>query len=172
MITIPAHDHGQIRVFCTSASLSAAAREKTPEGLAELFGATLDPTYVDIVPLSDLGDMTLSSYIAEGYDMQGDATDKAAIDGLSGTVILVLSRATGGHETVLTLADGLRHVTTYSPTVKITPHEALPNDAAKGTAANPNPKPVKSNARISGMVATYALLFMFAFVALLVWIGG
>ena len=33
-------------------------------------------------------------------------------------------------------------------------------------------KPPKSNARISGMVATVALVLMFLFVALFVWMGS
>ncbi|MEL6841314.1 MAG: hypothetical protein AAFP85_18675 [Pseudomonadota bacterium] len=172
MITIPENDHGQIRVFATDAPLPPAAREKTPEGLAALFGATLDPTYVDIVRISDLGDMTLSAYIAEGYDMTADAVDKATVDGITGTAILILSRATAGQETTLTLAANLKHVTTYSPTAQITPPEPLPDASAKGTMAQAPDKPPKSDARIGGMVAMYALIFMFVFVGVLIWIAG
>ncbi len=172
MITIPENDHGHIRVFANSEALPEAARDKTPEGIVALFGATLDPTYVDIVQISDLGGMTLSTYIAEGYDMVADPVDKAAVDAIEGTAILVLSRATDGQAATFTLAPGIRHVTTYSPTAKISPPEVLASASAQGNLDTAPVKPPKSNARIGGMVAMYALIFMFAFIAVIIWIAG
>ena len=171
-LTIPADDYGQIRVFATDMDLPADALEKSPRGLEYLFEADLNPEYVDIVRLDDLSGMSLSAYIAEGYDMAADLVDKAAVDAITGYAILVLSRATGGIETTLTLADGLHHVTTYSPVSKIVAPERLPNASAQGILEPKPTKPPKSNARLSGMVAMYALLAMFALVALVIWVGG
>ncbi len=171
-LTIPADDHGQIRVFATDADLPAEVIEKTPRGLEYLFEAELNPDFVDIVRIADLGGMALSAYIAEGYDMAPDLVDKAAVDAITGYAVLVLSRATGEVETTLTPADGLRHVTTYSPVAKITPPEPLPDASAKGILEPKPTKPPKSDARMSGMVATYALLAMFALVGLMIWVGG
>ena len=171
-LTIPADDYGQIRVFATDADLPVDVIEKKPCGLEYLFEADLNPDFIDIVRIKDLGDMTLSAYIAEGYDMASDLVDKASVNGITGHAILVLSRASGGIETTLTLADGLRHVSTYSSTAKIVAPEPLKSYAAAGTL-DPNPtKPPKSNARMSGMVAMYALLAMFALVGLMIWVGG
>ncbi|MDX8354249.1 hypothetical protein [Cognatiyoonia sp. IB215182] len=172
MIEIPADDHGQIRVFATTDALPDAVRDKTPEGLIAIFGVPLDGTYVDIVKISDLGDMTLSAYITEGYDMKADAVDKAAVDQIRGTAVLVLSRATGGQAVTLKPGHGLRHVTTYSPVARITPLEALPDKSARDQVPTSPAKPQKSDARIGGMVAMYALLFMFALVGLMIWVGG
>ena len=171
-LTIPADDHGQIRVFATDSDLPAEVIEKTPRGLEYLFEAELNPDFVDIVRIADLGGMALSAYIAEGYDMAPDLVDKAAVDAITGYAVLVLSRATGEVETTLTPADGLRHVTTYSPVAKITPPEPLPDASAKGILEPKPTKPPKSDARMSGMVATYALLAMFALVGLMIWVGG
>ena len=171
-LTIPADDHGQIRVFATDADLPPEVIEKTPRGLEYLFEAELNPDFVDIVRIADLGGMALSAYIAEGYDMAPDLVDKAAVDAITGYAVLVLSRATGEVETTLTPADGLRHVTTYSPVAKITPPEPLPDASAKGILEPKPTKPPKSDARMSGMVATYALLAMFALVGLMIWVGG
>jgi len=171
-LTIPADDFGQIRVFATDLDLPTEVTEKTPRGLEYLFEAALNADFIDIVQINDLSGMTLSGYIAEGYDMASDLVDKAAVDAITGTAILVLSRATGGIETTLTPADGIRHVTTYSPTTKIVVSEPLSSDAAKGTLDQTPTKAPKSNARMSGMVATYALLAMFALVALMIWVGG
>lgn len=170
ILKIPADDHGQIRVFATNATLPANVIEKTAEGLAGLFGSPLDPTYVDIVRISDLGEMKLTDYIAEGYDMRADAVDAATVNAITGFAILVLSRATNGQAATLTLGVGMQHVTTYSPTARITPPEKLPDASAQGNLAPM--KPPKSNARIGGMVATYALIFMFALVCLMIWVGG
>jgi len=171
-LTIPANDHGQIRVFATTDNLPEAAREKTAEGLEALFGAALNPDYVDIVRLSDLGGMTLSAYIAEGYDMSPDLVDRAVVDEIKGTAILVLSRATGEQDVTLTLAPGLRHITTYSPAAQLALHEKLPDAGAEGALTDPPQRSKKSDARIGGMVAMYALLAMFALVGLMIWVGG
>jgi hypothetical protein len=169
-LTIPADDHGQIRVFATDADLPANVIEKTAEGLTSLLGAPLDPTYVDIIRISDLVEMTLTDYIAEGYDMTSDMVDKAVVNAVTGFAILVLSRATGGQAATLAFGAGVHHVTTYSPTARIAPPEKLPDASAQGTFTPV--KPPQSNARIGGMVAMYALIFMFALVGLMVWVGG
>lgn len=171
-LTIPANDHGQLRVFATDMDLPADAAGKTPQGLAQLFGADLNPDFVDIVRIDDLDGMQLSAYIDQGYDMAPDLVDKAAVDTITGTAILVLSRATNAVETKLTLAEGLRHVTTYSPAVQIITPEKLPDASARGILSDPPVKAPKSDARMSGMVATYALLVMFALVGLMIWVAG
>ncbi|KJZ18023.1 hypothetical protein [Loktanella sp. S4079] len=172
-IIIPATDHGQIRVFATDMPLSADVTGKTETGIAALLGASVDVTYIDVVCISDLGAMTLSEYIASGYDMLPDAVDKAAVDAITGYAILLLSRATAGKEVALNLAPGLRHVTTYSPTLRMAPPADLPSDAAEGVLPPPQPaKAPKSDARISGMVATAALVVMFLIVGMMIWIAG
>ncbi len=171
-LTIPANDHGQIRVFAIDAALPADAIDKTPRGLEYLFEADLNPDFIDIVRIGDLDEMPLSTYIATGYDMPPDLVDKAAVDAITGYAILLLSRATGGIETTLTLADGLHHVTTYSPVARIVPPQPLPDASAKGVLEPRPTKPRKSDARMSGIVAMYALLAMFALVALMIWVGG
>ncbi len=171
-LTIPANDHGQIRVFAIKAPPSADVIEKTPRGLDTLFTATLNPDFVDVVRIKDLGKMRLSSYISQGYDMSPDLVDRAAVDAITGYAILVLSRASGDVETTLTLAEGLRHVTTYSPGAQIVAPQKLPDASAQGILDTPPAKPPKSDARISGMIATYALLAMFALVGLMIWVGG
>jgi len=171
-LTVPADDHGQIRVFATNADLPTDAVDKTPRGLIALFGADLNSDYIDIVQITDLGGMTLSAYIAEGYDMVPDPVDKAAVDAITGYAILILSRATGGIKTRLTPAAGVRHVTTYSPVAKILPPEALPHGSAKGVLDQKPARPPKSDARIGGIVAVYTLLVMFALVGLMIWVGS
>ncbi len=171
-LTIPANDFGQIRVFATSMDLPQEAIAKTPDGMLALFGAPLNPDFVDIVAIADLNGMALTSYIETGYDMAPDLVEHTVVDQITGYAILVLSSATGGKETELHPGFGLRHITTYTPKPDFTPHDSLPAESAKGTIPAPDAKPAKSNARMSGMVAMYALLAMFLLVGLMILIGG
>ncbi|SFR97879.1 hypothetical protein [Yoonia litorea] len=171
-LTIPANDHGQIRVFATEMDLPEEAISKTEAGMIALFGVALNPDFVDVVKIADLGGMSLTRYIAEGYDMAPDLVDAAVVDQIKGTAVLVLSRATGGAETELHPGFGLRHITTYRPAPDMVAHDPLPAKSAQGTLEGPKTKPAKSNARMSGMVAMYALLAMFALVGLIILVAG
>ena len=83
-----------------------------------------------------------------------------------------MSAAFGGQEHTLDLPAGTRLVTTLreKAAIKVTP--PLTSDSAEGNLDTKPVKPRKSDARMSGMVATYALLAMFTLVALMIWVGG
>ena len=170
-ILIPDNDHGQLRVFATTLPLPHEALQKTRDGMLAMLGAPLNPDFVDIVKIDDLGGMSLTSYIQEGYDMAPDLVDAAAVDQIKGYAVLVLSRAMGGKQTELHPGFSLRHITTYSPQAEFTKHEALPSEGAKGSIPASD-KPQKSNARISGMLAVYVLITLFALVGVMIWVGG
>lgn len=170
-LTIPANDHGQLRLFALDIAPPLALRDKTPEGIAGAFGVLLNPDYVDVVDVAALGDMSLGTYIKQGYDFTPDAADQLAIAALSGWVIIVMSRATDGAETTLDLTPGLRHVTTIGTPLALVPPTPLDSEAAKGVLT-PQTKPAKTDARIGGMVATVALLVLFALTGLMIWIAG
>ena len=171
-IAIPANDHGQIRIFGTDVPLPVGLSGKTPEGFAAAFGyADLDPTYVDVLQLDDLGGLSLADYVRQGYDVTLDAIDAAALATLSGHAVLIMSRATGGKAATLNPAPGIQHVTTCGGTAKISAPDPIVTKAAKGTL-EPKAKKKPSNAAMSGRVATVALLFMFGLIGLMVWIAG
>ena len=171
-LIVPDSDHGKIRVFSVAAPL-AGLNDRSVEALVGTFGnAPLSPDFVDVVDLDVLGEMTLLDYIAEGYDIEPDAADIAVLSELTGTVVLIMSRAHEGMEITFALADGVRHVTTLGRGARMTVAAGLESKAAKGVIDGAKGKPPKSDARIGGMVATVALLVMFALVGLMVWIGG
>ncbi len=168
-LDIPANDFGQIRVLATQTPLAPDA----PDQLAQLLGTdALDPTYIDVVNIADLGPLMLSDYIAQGYDMATDAMDRDAVNAITGYAILILSRAARSEKVTLSLAPGVRHVTTYAPTMELIAPTHLPDASAKGVIGSPPTKAPKSDARIGGMVATVALLLMFALVGLMIWVAG
>ena len=172
VVKIPKNDHGQIRVFATPLPLPQEAINKTPQGMLALFGAPLNPDFVDIVRIDDLNGMALTRYIQEGYDMAPDLVDATVVDQIKGYAVLVLSRATGGEATELDPGFSLRHITTYSPTLDMTAHDPLPAESAKGRVPPPTTAPAPSKARTSGMLAILSLLTLFAIVAVMIFVGG
>lgn len=171
-LEIPANDFGQIRVFEARQGLSQNAINKTPEGLLQLLGTdALDPTYIDIIKIADLSSMSLTDYIAQGYDMEAEEYDIPAVNGIEGYAVLVMSSAAGGAAVTLTPAPELRHVTTYVPAAQVQVIAPLTSEAASGTLDGATVKPAKSDARIGGMVATVALIVMFLLVGLMIWIA-
>lgn len=167
-LTIPANDFGQIRIFEVRDGLPA----EMPEGLAMLFGTdALDPTYVDVINITDLSSMSLTDYIRQGYDIEIAEHDFSAVNGIEGHAILIMSSAARGEEVTLTLGPGVRHVTTYVPDAQIQVIEPLASESATGVIGDPPAPPPKSQARISGMIALYALIAMMLLVGLMIWIA-
>ena len=83
-----------------------------------------------------------------------------------------MSAAFGGAAVTLDLPQGTRLVTTLRETPTIAVRETLTSDAAEGRLDAPPARSKKSDARVGGMVAMYALLGMFALVGLMIWVGG
>lgn len=172
--TIPANDHGQIRIFAIDGDPADNLTDKTPDALFATFGAApINPDFVDVVTPDDLGEMTLIAYLRKGYDIEPGAMDLAQLSTVTGAFIVVMSRAFNDAETTLHLHPSVRLVTTCADPVAIMPMTKIITPSASGIIPDaPAAKPPKSDARIGGMVAMVALLFMFALVGLMIWIAG
>lgn len=169
---IPAHDHGRIYVFDVSDQTAEALDAAPDTALAQTFGVLLDSTFVDVVDTDDLGDMRLSDYIQTGYEIPADRLDRDAVNDITGTAVLIMSRAFGGAEVHLNLGASPRHVTTCSDPMALHPTTPLISEAAEGNlSAAPERKPV-SDAAMSGRVAMVALAVMFALVGLMIWVAS
>ena len=173
MITVPANDHGAIYVIELNRPAPAGLEDKTDAAIIETFGpVVLNTDYVDVITPGRLGDdMRLVDLIRGGYDMPVSPADEAALEGLMGTVILVMSAAFGGNAMTIDLPADVRLVTTLRETPDVTLAAPLRSDSAEGVL-EPATKLKKSDARIGGMIAMYALIAMFALVGLMIWIGG
>ena len=170
---IPANDHGALYVLEITGTPPAGLTEKTDAALLAVLGPVVVNTdYVDVITPGMLIDMTLPQLIANGYDMPMSDADADNLRGLTGSAVLLMSAAFGGQETTLQLPDSVRLVTVLRETPALAVPQPLTSDAAKGTIPGKPTKPPKSNARIGGMVAMYALIAMFALVGLMIWIGG
>lgn len=170
-LTIPANDFGQIRIFSVPSPAPAGLEEKTPAALQALFGTdTLDPDFVDVVDTRELAGLSLLDYLHHGYDIPPDAADDQALRDLRGIVVLVMSRATRGEETTLTLAPGVSHATTTGDPARLRVPTAVESASAKGTV--PGGKSAPSQAAMSGRIAMVALLVMFLIVGLMIWVAA
>ncbi|MEY1554014.1 hypothetical protein AB3Y40_00130 [Yoonia sp. R2331] len=172
-LTIPATDHGQIRVFAVTGPVPPGLVDKDADALTDTFGVTgLDADFIDVFDTQALGDMTLTDFLQHGYDITPDAADLAMLQGLEGIVVLMMSRAAGGETTVLSLGAGVKHVTTLGDKAQLSVAPPLESLSSQGVIEPIAGKPAKSDARIGGMVAMVALVVMMLLVGLMVWVGG
>lgn len=138
---ISATETGLTRVFQLDLPAQAIERFTTQAGTGEwplqyALGATkLRPAFVEVIAIRDLADMSLSSYLAEGYGLTG-ADFKAArpqLDALKGHVVILPSQAFGGVQQTLTVASPLRWVGTFSEATRPAKLTPLRSDSARGT---------------------------------------
>lgn len=170
-LTIPANDHGQIRIFSVPTPAPAGLEEKAPAALQALFGTdTLDVDFVDVVDTRQLAGLSLLDYLHQGYDIPPDAADDQALRDLRGIVVLIMSRATREEETTLTLAPGVSHVTTTGDPARLRITPPVATAAAGGLI--PEGKSAPTQAAMSGRIAMVALIVMFLIVGLMIWIAA
>lgn len=167
MLDIPANDHAALYVL---AYTGPAGDDVT---LATIIGpVALNTDFTDLITPDQRAAVPLPDLIRQGYDLPLTPEQDAMLRHVQGTVLLVMSRAFGGQAQQITLPAGSTLVTILRETPTMTPVEKLTSASGAGELTGPPAKPRKSDARMSGMVATAALLIMFALVGLVVWVGG
>ena len=131
--TIKTSEFGAVRVFTT---------ELAPEGDAAITAANvhlllgkdikLNPKKVEVFPARALAGMGLSAYLSEGYGIrEADLAGKAAaLDALTGLVVLIPTSAFGGIEQTIDPNPALRFIGTFRE-----PHPEPPVDMASFEAA-------------------------------------
>jgi hypothetical protein len=131
----------------------------------------LDPDYVDIFPISALDEFGLKGYMTEGLGIRAGALTpyEGKIARAEGYIVVVLSKAFRTKPLGLKNGHPLRLIGAFREAQAEREDVDLTSDAAQ--MQTPKPKKQKSQAAQSGMVATFALIFMFVFVALIVWIS-
>ncbi|QYX57461.1 hypothetical protein K1T73_03415 [Roseovarius sp. SCSIO 43702] len=177
---IPQNEHGLIRVFSIDLPPEEIPAFTERDGddwplRAALGAGTLDPEHVEVFPVSDLTGVGLSGYLNEGLGVaEADlAADRARLDGLTGHVLIVRSRAFEGREQHIMPQPPLRWIGTWREESAPVQFEPLPSEsAAPSDVPPPDPaRPERSDAAISGRVAMIALLVIFAMTALMIWMA-
>lgn len=179
---VSATERGVIRLFTVNLSADQidGFREPdyeadTPAPMNKALGVTyLDSDFVELIAISDLTGLGLAGYMVEGLGVaEADIKPHASrLNSLSGHILIVLSAAFGEFETTITPTAPLKWIGTYTEEGASVKFEPLQSEAAKGIIAEPAGKPPKSDARIGGMIAMYALIAMFALVGLIIWVAG
>lgn len=179
---VSATERGVIRLFTVNLSadqIAAFTGSDIDEGALAPINAALGVTYLDsdfveLFPVSNLSGLGLAGYMVEGLGIaESDiAPQRMRLNSLSGHVLIVLSSAFGGFETTIRPSAPLKWIGTYTEEGADIKFAPLPSKAAKGTQDGAPAKPPKSDARVGGMIAMYALIFMFVLVGLIIWISG
>lgn len=171
MIHIPANDHGAIYVLELNRPAPDGLADKTDAAMMAVFGnVVLNTDYVDTITPGMLEDIALPDLIRNGYDMAVSDSEAEELRSLFGTVVLVMSAAFGGNELTIDLPADVRLVTTLRDAPSMAAPRPIQTDSATGTIPPARKKP--SDAAMSGRIATYALLVLFALVAVMIWIAG
>lgn len=170
-LQVPANDHGALYVLELTGAAPAMLDD---QAVLRLLGpVVLNTDYVDLVPARAQAAVALPDLVAQGYDLPLSAAQQAELADLQGPVLLIMSRAFGGQALDLALPAGTRLVMVLRAPARLTEKRAtLTADSAAGILTGPAAKPRKSDARMSGMVATAALVVMFLLVVIVVWVGG
>lgn len=142
------------------------------QGLADALGLWREPdnAHVESFEAATLNAYGLANYISEACGMTVDATQAAELDALHGTVLLIYSKALSPQEAAFDPDPPFTLVGRFGTAPAIPSMSSLPSASAAGLL--PQGKPPKSDARMSGMVATLVLLFLALFVGFFVWMAS
>jgi hypothetical protein len=170
-----AGERGVVRVFALGYRVSMElAHFEAVDRLKEALGlADLNADDVQIVEIKAIAEMGLSGFLVEAYDVAEDeiATHRDNLDALKGHVAVLRSGAFAGAAATLPTTGEARLVAVLHEPRMSAPEPMPRYDSATGAAGTPQKKPVSDKA-MSGRIAMYALLFVFAFTVLFVWIAS
>jgi hypothetical protein len=185
-LEVAENERGRIRVFALSMGREEAlglqvgpdtdaqeAADAAARQCAALGVAQIDTDHTEVFPISDLGDLGLAGYLAEGGGARDEdiAANRARLAGLDGWVMLVYSQAFDGRSETLKPSPELTLIATLSqPGTDWSEGQRLTSKAATEAPSAPAKRP--SDAAMSGRVATVTLLVLFALTAVMVWISG
>jgi len=119
-VPLPKAERGVIRVFSVSRPMPDMARALGQRSKAAIAGDLLahpvTDTQIELFALSDLADVGLAGYLAEGYDIDAQAlsADRARLDGLDGYVLLLFSGVSDAGAVTLHPSADLTLIGTYS----------------------------------------------------------
>lgn len=132
LLRIPAHEAHVLRVFAVDEAPDAPVED---QAVLEALGAEeIKTAEIELFDVSDLQDMTLSDYLAEGHGIARDQIDpmRAQLNGLSGRVLLLPSRAFAARAQVMRPRAPLRMIGRFSEEVAPVSFAPLPAGGAQG----------------------------------------
>ena len=175
-IEIKAGETGVVRVFDVDLDVEEAKAFNRRNGswpLQEALGAeVLDPNHVDLFQVKDLEGYGMVGYLEQGLGVSSHEIEDnhVRLEALTGTVLVVGSRAFGGQAQVLDVRAPLHLVAVLNEDRPPVSFERLPDASATGSVAPAKAPP--SDAAMSGRVAMIALLVIFALTAVVIWVAA
>jgi hypothetical protein len=186
-LPIPPNERHALRVFALDMTMAEVAGLRDIEApldpgqvlpplradaAVRLFGVAVDVAQVEVFHSDDIAAIGLAAYLTEGNAVAEAqiAADQGMLDAYRGYVLTIRSQAFGGRAALLDPAPKARLLGTYAEEVPPVRFDPLPTPSASGVLAGG--KPPMSDARIGGMVATVALILMFALTAFVIWFAG
>jgi len=135
-LDIPAHEAHVVRVFDVVETTPLDDKDVMAALGAE---ADLRTAEIELFDISDLGDMPLSTYLAEGHGIaDAELRDlRGQLDALSGRVLILPSRAFGGAAMTLRVGAALRLVARLGEDVPRAQFDTLPAEGARGSGKTP-----------------------------------
>ncbi|MEM9248986.1 MAG: hypothetical protein AAGB05_09850 [Pseudomonadota bacterium] len=154
-------ERGVVRVFAAPTGAPGWAKTDAADWPlpAALGVETLGADDVQVFEVTDLAQMRLGEFLAQGYDIASDQIDHAALDAVEGTIAVVRSTAFAETPVTLDLAPGVTCVGAYAePGAQIASGpmgdfaSARPRKAAPAAPPPEDDRPVDDGARV---VATF-----------------
>ena len=144
----------------------------SPDVIADalgLWGPVAD-AHMDRIDTEALSEFGFAKYLSEscGFDISPEYTDE--LDSKRAPILMVYSDGLGDSERLFAPEPPFVFLGKFTDPESIPTFTPLESEAAEGQL--PQGKPAKSDARISGMVATIVLIFLALFVFAFVWIAG
>ena len=168
-LDIPAHEAHVVRVFDVVETTPLDDKDVMAALGAE---ADLRTAEIELFDISDLGDMPLSTYLAEGHGIaDAELRDlRGQLDALSGRVLILPSRAFGGAAMTLRVGAALRLVARLGEDVPRAQFDTLPAEGARGSGKTPAGRPQPGMRRAA--LALVALLIAVAAVVLVLLVAA
>ncbi|MBV1895948.1 MAG: hypothetical protein KUG70_05775, partial [Rhodobacteraceae bacterium] len=142
-----------------------------PLAMKQILGVDeIDPDYVEIFSLSDLDQLGLAGYLIEGCGVPADAvaTERERLNAVTGYVMLVHSRAFGGHG--VTLTPTLPLIATFNEPATDWSAEKIETQSAQLSASTrpaTRPAPRQTRAQTRRIGAIVFMVFMLIIAALI-----
>lgn len=175
-LEVKAGEHGVVRVFSLGYKVSMELQHfEAVDRLATALGMSqLNADDVQIVDLSAVRDMGFAAFLVEAYGVSEEEVGPfvETLTSLQGHVAILRSGAFGGLTVSLPASQEVRLVATLHEPRMSAPEPMPDYESASGSGAIEKTKKPVSDKAMSGRVAMYALLAVFAFTVMFVWIAS
>ncbi|MBN9890046.1 aspartate carbamoyltransferase catalytic subunit [Salipiger abyssi] len=167
-------ESGVVRLFHLDLPPEAVERFTTQAGTGEyplqyaLGASRLRPAFVDVVAIRDLGNMSLSAYLGEAYQLSGEDFRQMAprIDALRGHVVILPSQAFDHVSQELSVASPLRWVASFQEETAKPRGPALRSKSAAGTLSGAPARATPGRRRLMLALIGLAVLVLLVLAAL------